>query len=142
MSHTSTADMIYHAGPDTALAWHLAHNHYPPVPATMLPVCVAAVELATAEQWDEMLALPDGVTYRGSGEAPVSAVVEQHHLQPFVEAALESLGGLVIRSVADGDEDLYWSNEDGWGDLASATVFTTNESHTVRLPDEGVWVPL
>lgn len=37
--------------------------------------------------------------------------------------------GFVIVSRSEGDEDepLFWSNEDGWGDLESATVFSREE---------------
>lgn len=136
MSTNSTHDVIAHANLVTAMRWHLAHNHYPPVPLTMLGVCLAAVELAAADEWDTEVHLPDGVTYRGAATAPVRALVEQHHLVPFVEAA-----ALTEWVVADAD-GLWWSNDDGWGDLASATVFTADERSTLRLPDGGEWVPL
>lgn len=32
------------------------------------------------------------------------------------------------------DGFLFWSNEDGWVDLASATVFSENAPETVNLP--------
>lgn len=38
------------------------------------------------------------------------------------------------------EPDLYWSNEDGWVDSASATRFTDEEHDTLYLPDEGTWV--
>jgi hypothetical protein len=136
MSTNSTRDMIDHANLVTAMRWHLAHNHYPAVPATMLGVCLTAVELAAADEWDAEVRLPDGVTYRGAATAPVRALVEQHHLAPFVEAA-----ATIEWVVADAD-GLWWSNTDGWGDLASATVFTADERSTLRLPDGGEWVPL
>ncbi|WP_321967186.1 hypothetical protein [Burkholderia cepacia] len=45
----------------------------------------------------------------------------------------------VIRSLSEGQEDLdgpgvFWSNEVGWGDLKTATRFTTAERMTLRLP--------
>ena len=120
----------------TALEYHLAHNHYPPVPLSMVPVCAAAIALAADGDWDGVVALPDGVTYRGADAAPAHAVVEQHHLEAFVaDAAAEWV------VVNDDDPHLYWSNEDGWGDLASATVFASGERDTVRLPLDGSWLP-
>lgn len=35
---------------------------------------------------------------------------------------------------------LYWSNDNGWADLTSATRFTTAERHTVALPLGGRWL--
>lgn len=46
----------------------------------------------------------------------------------------------VIRSQSEGDEELdgsngaFWSNEDGWGHLQTATHFSTSEKMTVHLP--------
>ncbi len=39
----------------------------------------------------------------------------------------------------DDDEDLYWNNENGWGDWLSATVFTQNERDRFNLPVGGAW---
>ena len=39
----------------------------------------------------------------------------------------------VIEDQQDG-EVVYWSNEDGWVDRASATLFTPAEAATLRLP--------
>lgn len=35
---------------------------------------------------------------------------------------------------------LHWNNETGWGDKASATVFTEEQKGRVNLPIEGVWI--
>lgn len=86
----NTADMIEALGENTQLAleWHLAHNHYPPVPASMVAACAEAIDHAVAGDWYAEVALPDGITYRNKATAPVHAVVEQHHLLPFVYAAI------------------------------------------------------
>lgn len=69
-----------------ALSWHLTANHFPPVPTSMIPACLAAIDAANAEDWDEEIALPDGVTYRdGRSVAPAWAIVEQHHLDAFLD---------------------------------------------------------
>lgn len=48
--------------------------------------------------------------------------------------------------VDDEDGTLYWSNDDGWGHLASATVFSQAErcGEYVNLPmdDDARWVQL
>lgn len=36
----------------------------------------------------------------------------------------------------EGRPDLFWNNQDGWGDLASATVFNENEQKSFNLPVE------
>lgn len=128
----NTADMIANADRSTALWWHLAYNHYPAVPASMIPACEAAIDLALADEWDALVTLPEGVSYRGATAAPAWAVVEQHHLAPFVE---------VVEWVVVNEDDayLYWSNEDGWGDRASATVFADGERPSLSLPQGGAW---
>jgi hypothetical protein len=47
----------------------------------------------------------------------------------------------VIRcTVLDVDgHTLWWSNEDGWTDIQSATFFAPDEVETMRLPLDGVW---
>jgi hypothetical protein len=86
MGSMQAMEMAAHAPREVALRWHLESNHYPPVPLSMLPVCERAIQLAFEEEWHEQLDLPDDVTYRGFGRAPVAAIVESHHLQPFVDA--------------------------------------------------------
>ena len=81
------ADMIDVAGPERALSWHLSHNHYPPVPAAMIPVCAAAIDAALADDWDVELDLPERTSYKGRATAPVWAIVDAHHLGAFIERA-------------------------------------------------------
>ena len=38
------------------------------------------------------------------------------------------------------DGELYWSNDDGWVDRESATVFSQNEKFVLNLPMYGMWV--
>lgn len=48
--------------------------------------------------------------------------------------------------MASESEEGFWSNADGWGDLSSATVFTLEETRTLKLPsiggDDCKWVLL
>lgn len=73
---------------DTALSWHLQSNHYPPVPLSMLPICKEAIKRANEGDWVTSIKLPEGCSYRGSDKAPVSAIVEQHHLNSFLNGDL------------------------------------------------------
>jgi hypothetical protein len=43
-----------------------------------------ALNLASNEEWDARVQLPEGITYRGEGSAPASAIIEQHHLDAWV----------------------------------------------------------
>lgn len=69
----------------TALSWHLTSNHFPPVPDTMIDPCIEAIDNANAGEWDKLVRLPDGVGYRGRTAAPTHAIIEQHHLESFLD---------------------------------------------------------
>lgn len=83
---------------------HLTSNHYPPVPKIMVPTCIEAIDLANEGKWEEMITLPENVLWKGETEAPVSAIVEQHHLEYWIiESELESDMDSVFSDVS-GDE--------------------------------------
>jgi len=69
---------------DSALHYHLTANHYPPVPASMIDPCKAAIEAGSVGDWQREIDLPEGVLYRGEKTAPACAVIEQHHLEAFL----------------------------------------------------------
>ena len=47
----------------------------------------------------------------------------------------------VIRNESETEELLFWSNEEGWTDLGSATQFTEEEKQRFNhLPIDGTWV--
>ena len=70
---------------DDALAWHLRSNHYPPVPVSMIEPCKQAIQAGLEGEWLRMIEMPEGVSYRGSNFAPANAIIEQHHLDPWLE---------------------------------------------------------
>lgn len=37
-------------------------------------------------------------------------------------------------------EELFWSNENGWVNFPSATLFTEEEKEKFNLPEQGIWV--
>ncbi len=45
---------------------------------------------------------------------------------------------VIVGPYDDEDGTLYWSNDDGWGFLSSATIFTEVESKKFDLPIEGI----
>jgi hypothetical protein len=70
---------------DTALSWHLQSNHYPPIPLSMVPTCKLAIDAYNDGDYQRQIDLPSDILYRGCTTAPASAIVEQHHLDAFVE---------------------------------------------------------
>lgn len=69
---------------EAQLGWHLTSNHYPPVPDSMIPVCIEAIDNANEGEWDKLVSLPEGVGYKGLTVAPTHAIVEQHHLDNWI----------------------------------------------------------
>ena len=65
----------------------------------------------------EMLPLPDG------GELCPGCDSEQ----PYIIGSTE-------------DKALFWHNEGGWVDRASATTFTREERESLNLPVHGAWI--
>jgi hypothetical protein len=70
---------------EQAIGWHLQSNHYPPVPLSMVPVCIEAIEAGQEEDWGRLIELPEGVLWRGKNSAPASALVEAHHLDSWLQ---------------------------------------------------------
>lgn len=69
---------------EAQLDWHLTANHYPPVPSIMIPVCIEAIDNANDSDWDKLITLPENITWKGLTEAPTYAIVEGHHLDPWI----------------------------------------------------------
>lgn len=69
---------------EDAVRIHLTANHYPPVPTSMVPVCVNAIDLANEGEFDAPVNLPTGITWRSRADAPAFAIIESYHLDAFV----------------------------------------------------------
>jgi hypothetical protein len=76
---------------DDALAWHLRSNHFPPIPLSMIEPCKEAIQNALEGNWMKLVSLPEGVGYKGLTAAPTHAIIEQHHLDAWVELDEEGL---------------------------------------------------
>ncbi len=88
MGYLSALGMREHAGEDLALEWHLANNHFPPIPRAMLPVAVRALKYARAGRYDARVRLPAGITHRTGGRyATVAQLCEHMHLDAFLDAS-------------------------------------------------------
>jgi len=66
------------------IEWHLTVNHYPPIPPIMVQTCIEAIDEANDGNWNINITLPEGVSWRGLTTCPVYAIVEQHHLEPWI----------------------------------------------------------
>ena len=85
MGYTTALDLADSARLDQGLAHHLTGNHYPPVPLAMVDPCKAAIDAFIDGDWDREIELPSPITYKGRTTAPARAIVEQHHLHPFID---------------------------------------------------------
>jgi hypothetical protein len=74
---------------ETQLAYHLKGNHYPPVPIEMVKPCIEAIDAFYDEDFDRMIEMPMvgdfQILYKGMSHAPARAIVEQHHLEWFID---------------------------------------------------------
>jgi len=69
---------------ETAIGYHLQGNHYPPVPLSMVQPCIDAIDAFYDEDYNKLIEMPEGVSYRGEKFAPASDNIEQHHLDAWL----------------------------------------------------------
>ena len=73
---------------ETQILYHLKGNHYPPVPAEMVQPCIEAIDAFYEEDFNRMIDMPMvgdfQILYKNSTQAPAWAIVEQHHLEWFI----------------------------------------------------------
>jgi len=79
---------------ETAITIQLRGNHYPPVPYSMVPVCIEAITAYNDGLLEKLIELPcDGldrngepfqITWRGQRFAPANAIIEGNHLWEWV----------------------------------------------------------
>ena len=67
------------------VSMHFQSNCYPPIPQFMVQSAVAAIVACNQGDYNEVIQLPHGVTYRGSEFVDAATFVEQHRLEGFVE---------------------------------------------------------
>jgi len=91
MEHTQETD-AYNSFPDLTarLRLHLKHNHYPPVPLSMMHACHQAIDDMIAGDPDSEIFLPHGITYKGGESAPAWALAENYHLDTFITTPEEA----------------------------------------------------
>ena len=84
MGALQAQEMAGLASLEQGITWHLRSNHFPPVPVSMVPVCIAAIDAYNEGESAQFIELPDGVSWRGNTHAPAWAIIEQHHLDAWV----------------------------------------------------------
>lgn len=72
---------------ENSIAIQLRSNHYPPVPLSMVQPCIEAIDAVNDEDYNRLIPLPEGVSWRGQDSAPASAIVEGHHLEQWCNHA-------------------------------------------------------
>ena len=66
----------------TAITWQLQSNHYPPVPASMVPVAIAAIHACNEDDPERLITSP--FEHRRHGfQVPVYEIVNSYHLHPW-----------------------------------------------------------
>lgn len=70
---------------EQAVGYHLQGNHYPPVPLIMVQPCIEAIFAVNDWRSDKSIKLPEGIFYKGESTAPAWAIVEQHHLDAWIQ---------------------------------------------------------
>lgn len=74
---------------ETQILYHLRGNHYPPIPKEMVGPCIEAIDAYYDEDFDRMIEMPMigdfQVLYKGMTHAPARAIVDQHHLDVFID---------------------------------------------------------
>ena len=92
MGYNTAVDLASSINMQQGMAIHLQSNHYPPVPTSMIQPCIDAI-FACVDMDDEVLIqLPNGVTWRGHDTAPAWAIVEGHHLEPWIQMLVDDSG--------------------------------------------------
>jgi hypothetical protein len=68
---------------ESAIGMHLRANHYPPVPLSMVSVCIEAIDAYWEDDLNREVELPEGISWRGENSAPAYAIIESHHLESW-----------------------------------------------------------
>jgi len=64
---------------------HFQSNCYPPIPQFMVQSAVAAIQACNQGDYNEVIELPMGVTFRDSQFVDAWTFIEQHRLEGFLE---------------------------------------------------------
>ena len=85
MGHNFASDLAETLPLNQALGIHLRSNHYPPVPLAMVEPCIEAIDKCNEGDSGALIDLPNGILWKGEPQAPAYAIVEAHHLDPWIQ---------------------------------------------------------
>ena len=66
------------------VSMHFSSNCYPPIPQFMVQSAVAAINACNYGDYNEVIQLPHGVTYKGSEFVDAATFVDAHRLDAFI----------------------------------------------------------
>lgn len=66
------------------LSIHFSSNCYPPIPQQMIPTAKMAIFHYWEQDYDAMIELPEGVSFRGQTEVSARDVVDSYRLDAWV----------------------------------------------------------
>lgn len=84
MGYTTAQELAEILDLEGSIAMHLQANHYPPVPTSMVQPCIDAIDAYHDEDYERLIELPKGITWRNQTLAPAYSIVEAHHLGPWL----------------------------------------------------------
>jgi hypothetical protein len=70
-------------GLEAQIQIHLRSNHYPPAPLSMVKPCIEAIDAYWSGEHLQQIDLAGNI-WRGQSTAPAWAIIEGHHLEPWV----------------------------------------------------------
>jgi hypothetical protein len=65
------------------LSIHFSSNCYPPIPQGMIPTAIEAIDAYWEMDYNKMIPLPDGVSFRGQNEVSASNVIQSYRLDAW-----------------------------------------------------------
>lgn len=85
MGMLSAMDLAEQFDLRTAVSLHFSTNCYPPIPQMMLDTAMEAIQLVNEGYGINPIALPEGVSFRGSTTATGYDIVDSYRLDAFLE---------------------------------------------------------
>jgi hypothetical protein len=76
---------------DKQLTIHFRSNCYPPVPLVMVDVAIEAINHCNAGYFNEILSLPDGITYQGKDSARAYKIIENFRLDAWIDSEVDQI---------------------------------------------------
>ena len=74
---------------DQQLSIHFQYNCYPPVPLIMIDTAIEAINHYNAGYFNELLSLPDGITYQGKDSARAYKIIQNFRLDAWIDSEVE-----------------------------------------------------